>query len=167
MVYSIVHLQCQYNITWAIITSEWPIWWHHMVGHEGCSSFAELSHNKILKATQYSHIGLYSVDRSTFFNVTVYPIVLSFETWDKCNLAAQILKNKQATPFGTTVSVKIVGTLCCLLALPLLVCKIWWVTCDKQHWKDEETGQKQKNRVKVSQLFFVWDCSSPLSTEKN
>ena len=24
--------------------------------------------------------GLYSVDRSTFFNVTVYPIVLSFET---------------------------------------------------------------------------------------
>ena len=65
-----------------------------MVGHEGCSSFAELSLKKIFKATQYSHIWLYSVDRSTFFNATVSPIVLSFETWDKCNLVAQILKNK-------------------------------------------------------------------------
>ena len=67
---------------------------YHMVGHEGCSSFAELSHNKIFKATQYSHIWLYSVDRATFFIVKISPIVLSFETWDKCNLAAQILKNK-------------------------------------------------------------------------
>ena len=42
----------------------------------------------------------------------------------------------------TTVSVKIVGALCCLLALPMLVCKIWWVNCDNQHWEDQETGQK-------------------------
>ena len=31
----------------------------------------------------------------------------------------------------TTVSVKIVGTLCYLLALPMLMCHIWWVDCDK------------------------------------
>ena len=41
-----------------------------------------------------------------------------------------------------TVSVEIVGTLCCLLALPLLVCKIWWVNCNKQYWEYKETGQK-------------------------
>ena len=32
--------------------------------------------------------------RYTFFNVTVSPIVLSFETCDKCNLESQILKNE-------------------------------------------------------------------------
>ena len=43
---------------------------------------------------------------------------------------------------------------CRLLALPMLVCKIWRVNCDKQHWKDEETGQKLKKQrwVDVSQL---------------
>ena len=30
----------------------------------------------------------------------------------------------------------------------------WWVPCDKQHWKNEEMGQKQKHRVEVSQLFL-------------
>ena len=40
------------------------------------------------------------------------------------------------------VSVKIVGTLNCLLTLPMLVCNIWWVNRDEQHWEDKETGQK-------------------------
>ena len=53
-------------------TSEWPIWWHHMVGHEGCSSFAELSRNKIFKATQYSHIWLYS-EETFFFLMLQFP----------------------------------------------------------------------------------------------
>ena len=49
----------------------------------------------------------------------------------------------QANIFNpSTVSVKIVGTLCCLLTLPMLVCKIWSLDCDKQHWEDEETGPK-------------------------
>ena len=38
--------------------------------------------------------------------------------------------------------------------LPMLVCKIWWVTCDKQHLDDKEMSQsKKKNRV-------GWKCSS-------
>ena len=41
-----------------------------------------------------------------------------------------------------SVLVKIAGTLNCLLNLPVLVCNIWWVNCDEQHWEDEETGQK-------------------------
>ena len=41
-----------------------------------------------------------------------------------------------------TVSLKNVGTLCCLLAIPMFVCKIWRVNCDKQHWEDEETDHK-------------------------
>ena len=40
------------------------------------------------------------------------------------------------------VSVKIVGTLNCLLTLPMLVCNMWWVNRDEQHWEDKETGQK-------------------------
>ena len=103
---------------------------------------------------------------STLFNVTVSPIVLPFETWDKCNLEAQILKNEKALPFGTTVSVEIVGTLCCFLALPLLVCKIWWVYCNKQHWDDDETGQKQKCRVEVSQLFLSEIVAPPSQLRK-
>ena len=61
-----------------------------------------------------------------------------------------------STLLVATVSVEIVGTICCLLALPMLVCKIWWVNCDKQHWEDEETGQKPKKQrwVEVSQLFL-------------
>ena len=59
-----------------------------------------------------------------------------------------------------TVSVKIVGTLCRLRALPMLVVKIWWVNCDKQHWEDEETGQKWKTVLGGSvPTIFVWDCS--------
>ena len=27
---------------------------------------------------------------------------------------------------------------------PMLVCKMWWVNLDNQHWQDEETGQKLK-----------------------
>ena len=46
---------------------------------------------------------------------------------------------------------KIVGTLCCLHALPKLVCKIWWVNFDNQHWEDEEGDQKWKNSVE-------WKC---------
>ena len=59
-----------------------------------------------------------------------------------------------------TMSVEIVGTLCCLLALPVLVCKIWWVNSDKQHWADEEMGLKQKNSVRGSvPTIFAWDCT--------
>ena len=45
---------------------------------------------------------------------------------------------------------------CRLLALLMLVYKIWRVNCDKQDWKDEEMGQKLKKqrRVEVSQLFL-------------
>ena len=65
------------------------------------------------------------------------------------------------TKLVPTVSVKIVGTLCCLLALPMLVCKIWWVYCDNQHWKDEEMGQKRRIELGGSvPTVFVWDCRS-------
>ena len=60
------------------------------------------------------------------------------------------------TPWAPTVSVKIVGILFCLLALPMLVCKIWWGNCDKQHWEDEETGKKVKKQCweEVHQLLL-------------
>ena len=55
---------------------------------------------------------------------------------------------------------KIVGTLWCLLALPLLVCKIW-VNCDKQHRENEETGRSEKTVLDGSvPTVFVWDCGS-------
>ena len=39
----------------------------------------------------------------------------------------------------------------------MLLWKIWWVNCDKQHWEDEETGEKQKkNRV-------GWKCPNYFS----
>ena len=43
------------------------------------------------------------------------------------------------------------------IALPMLVCKIWWLNkCDKKHLEDEETERKQKKQlwVEVSQLFL-------------
>ena len=65
------------------------------------------------------------------------------------------------TKLVPTVSVKIVGTLCCPLALPMLVCKIWWVYCDNQHWKDKEMGQKRKTALGGSvPTVFVGDCRS-------
>ena len=38
----------------------------------------------------------------------------------------------------------------------MLVYKIWWVNCDKQHWEEEETGKKEKKQrlVEVSQQFW-------------
>ena len=65
------------------------------------------------------------------------------------------------TKLVSSVSVKNVGTLCCLLALPMLVCKIWWVYGDNQHWKDEEMGQKRRTELGGSvPTVFVWDCRS-------
>ena len=90
-------------------TKEWPIWWHHMVGHEGCSSLAELSRNKIFKATQYSQIWLYSkqINVLLFCDVTVSLIVLSFETLDKCNCCRRfaVLKDSFDTQYFLTIQV--------------------------------------------------------------
>ena len=45
--------------------------------------------------------------------------------------------------------------------LPMLVCKIWWVTCDKQHWDDKEMSQSKKKTELGGSVpaIFVWDCS--------
>ena len=65
------------------------------------------------------------------------------------------------TKLVPSVSVKIGGTLCCLLVLPMLVCKIWWVNCDNQHWEVEEMGQNWKTALGGSVPFiFVWYCRS-------
>ena len=55
------------------------------------------------------------------------------------------------------VSVKIFGTLYCLLALLMVVHKIWWVNCDKPYWEGEMTGQEEKKQrpMEVSQLFCL------------
>lgn len=53
------------------------------------------------------------------------------------------LPSKRDVNTRASVSVKTsVGTLCCRLALPILVHKIWRVDCDKHYSEDEETGQK-------------------------
>ena len=51
--------------------------------------------------------------------------------------------------FPVVFKLKIVGKLYCLLALPMLVDKIWWVNCNKQHWEGEKIGKikKEKNRI--------------------
>ena len=42
----------------------------------------------------------------------------------------------------------------------MLVCKIWWVNYDKQHWKDAETGQNWKTVLGGGiPAIFVWDLS--------
>ena len=55
------------------------------------------------------------------------------------------------------VSVKIFGTLYCLLALLMVAHKIWWVNCDKPYWEGEKTGQEEKKQrsMEVSQLFCL------------
>ena len=47
----------------------------------------------------------------------------------------------------TTVSVKIVGTLLCLLVPSMLVYKIWWPNRDKQLWEGQGEHEKEKNSV--------------------
>ena len=66
----------------------------------------------------------------------------------KCLSKASVIK--------TTISVKIVGTLNCLLTLPMLVYKISLVVSDEQHWEDEETARriKKQRAIEVSQLFL-------------
>ena len=65
--------------------------------------------------------------KSIFLNIFV-------QDWTLCTLTVHNVQS--------LVSVKIVGTLNCLLTLPMLVCNIWWVNCDEQHGEDKETGQK-------------------------
>ena len=62
--------------------------------------------------------------------------------------------------FSYCFQAKIVGKLYCLLALPMLVDKIWWVNCNKQHWEGEKIGKMEKNCVqwKYPNYIFVWDC---------
>ena len=46
-----------------------------------------------------------------------------------------------------TVSVKIVGTLLCLLVPSVLVYKVWWLNRDKQLWEGQGEHEKEKNSV--------------------
>ena len=36
----------------------------------------------------------------------------------------------------------------------MLVCKIWWVNCDKQHWEGEETGKNWTNSIGWKCIFL-------------
>ena len=62
--------------------------------------------------------------------------------------------------FSYCFQAKIVGTLYCLLALPMLVDKIWWVNCNKQHWEGEKIGKIEKTVYSgsIPTIIFVWDC---------
>ena len=133
-------------------TREWPIWRHHMVGHEGCSSFTEHSHDKIFKATQYSQIWLYSEQRFYFFNVTVSPIVLSFETWDK------ILQSQ----------LKLLGHFAVFLRSQCWCARFGEFTAINKIERTRRQARSKKTALGGSiWTIFVWDCSSPLSTQKN
>ena len=50
-------------------------------------------------------------------------------------------------PTRSTPYLKVWFRHCRLVALPMLVYKIWRVNCDKQNWKEEKMGQKLKNSV--------------------
>ena len=60
------------------------------------------------------------------------------------------------------VSVKIVGTLCWLLALPMLVCKIWWVKIIHNIVRMRRWARSKKKTVSSVSVpaRFVWDCRS-------
>ena len=59
------------------------------------------------------------------------------------------------------VSVNIVGTLCWLLALPMLVCKIWWVKMINNIGRMRWARSKKKTVSSLSvPTCFVWDCRS-------
>ena len=63
--------------------------------------------------------------------------------------------------FTTTVSVKIVGTLLCLLVPSMLVYKVWWLNRDKQLWESQGLGEHEKEKTAFCLSFptiFVWDC---------
>ena len=79
------------------------------------------------------------------------------------NLEGQILKNEYAPPFGTTVSVKIVGTLCCLLALPLLMCKIWLLTAINNIERTRRRARSRKTGWKCPTELFLSDIVTPPS----
>ena len=56
---------------------------------------------------------------------------------------------------------KLLGHFTVLFTLPMLVCKIWWVNCDKQHWEDEETlARSKKNSIqwKCPNYFYLRLC---------
>ena len=60
----------------------------------------------------------------------------------------------------TTVSVKIVGALYCLLAFPMFMYKIWSVNSKKQHWESRRRGRREKTAFDESvPTIFVWNCS--------
>ena len=63
---------------------------------------------------------------------------------------------------SATVSVKIVGTLFCLLVPSMLVYKVWWLNRDKQLWEGQGGYEKEKTAFALSVLtIFVRDCSYP------
>ena len=66
---------------------------------------------------------------------------------------------KHSSILATTVSVKTVGTLYCLLALPMLVCKSQWDTCNK-HWEERRRARSKKNSVgwKYPKYFCLCLC---------
>ena len=50
-------------------------------------------------------------------------------------------------PHQATVSVKIVGTLLCLLVPSMLVYTIWWLNRNRQHWEGKGKHKKGKKKT--------------------
>ena len=90
---------------------------------------------------------------------------LKSTAWLRCkNSASGKLNTKYLNWLHqATVSVKIVGTLLCLLLPPMLVYMIWWLNRNKQHWEGKGKHKKGKKKqcllsVSLPQLYFwlVW-----------
>ena len=60
----------------------------------------------------------------------------------------------------STVSVKIVGTLLCLLVPSMLVYKVWWLNRNKQLWEGQGEHEEKKTTAFGQSVptIFVWDC---------
>ena len=149
-------------------TREWPIWRHHMVGHEGCSSFTEHSHDKIFKATQYSQIWLYSEQTFYFFNVTVSPIVLSFETWDKLILSPIFRRMNKHPLLELQSQLKLLRHFAVFLHSQCWCARFGEFTAINNIGRTRRQARSKKTALGgCVWTIFVLDCSSPLPTQKN
>ena len=163
-----LHLQSQYNTTCTIITSEWPI----------CDDFTWLvmkdaapSQNLVTTKSSKPHntvtFGYTVKKRSTFFNVKVPQLFFHLKPDTNVILRLKFWRINKKPLLELQSQLKLLGHFAVSLPSHFWCARFaGWVTCNKQHWKEQETGQKQKNEVEVSQLFLSEIVAPPYLLRK-
>ena len=142
----------------------------HWVQHDYDFYYSVISKEPLLFAFLLKRIILGFFARTFWLRMACFSIICLFVylpefPYEGCNsyTVKVFIRGERAFSAAApiaTVSVKIVGTLLCLLVPSMLLYEVWWLNRDKQLWEGRGEHEKGKNSVwlKCPNFFCLRLC---------